>query len=119
MERDETIFDCAKREVLEETGLKITLKDRIAYIQDVQYSDLRLCKILIPVEEFSGSVSITNRQDGEDHLIEAKFIERSDLATLTVSPEILKDEFWEDLEKGFPRTRYLGLTQVRRSNENL
>jgi len=32
---------------------------------------------------------------------------------MNVHPEILKGQFWRDLEAGFPLARYLGLERMR------
>ena len=44
------------------------------------------------------------------HAIEdVRFIHRSEMQGMTISPDVLKTTFWDDLADGFPSTRYLGV----------
>ena len=45
----------------------------------------------------------------EDEVLEARFLSREEMREVIVYPEALKDGFWDDLEAGFPATRYLGV----------
>lgn len=46
LEGDESIFDCARRETFEETGLTVTF-DRILYIQEFFEPGYHFCKFFI------------------------------------------------------------------------
>lgn len=108
LEGDESIFDCARREVLEETGLSVDL-NRIVYIEEFVEPGYHFCKFFILCRAYSGDITLANRDLGEEYLVAARFFSREELAELDIFPEILKDRFWRDLEDGFPQTRYLGL----------
>lgn len=111
LEGGESIFDCARRETFEETGLTIELK-KIAYIQEFVEADYHFCKFFIVCQAFTGTLSLANRVAQEDFLIEARFFSRGEMAAIDAKPEIMYDQFWDDLAQGFPITRYLGLTII-------
>jgi 8-oxo-dGTP diphosphatase len=108
----ESIFDCARRETLEETGLVVEL-DRILYIQEFWEPGYHFCKFFILGRRLSGELTLANREPGEGFLVEARFFSQDELRDLTVHPEILREGFWEDLKAGGAATRYLGLEQLR------
>ena len=95
----ESIFDCARRETMEETGLSVEL-DRIIYIVEYAEPGYHFCKFFIRCKRFDGTLTLANREPGETFLTD-------------VRPAILKDCFWDDLEVGFPETRYLGLEEIK------
>ena len=112
LQGDESIFDCAQRETMEETGLFVEL-DRISYIIEYAEPDYHFCKFFIRCTTFDGNLTLDNREQGEPFLVKACFFSKADMAGLDVRPTILKDRFWEDLEAGFPETRYLGLEKIK------
>ena len=95
----ESIFDCARRETMEETGLSVEL-DRIIYIVEYAEPGYHFCKFFIRSKRFDGTLTLANREPGETFLTD-------------VRPAILRDRFWDDLEAGFPETRYLGLEEIK------
>jgi 8-oxo-dGTP diphosphatase len=109
---DESILDCARREVFEETGLSIE-PGRILYVQEFVEPGYHFCKFFLLGEWVGGELTLTNRDEGEDWLVDACFFSREALQALEVYPEILKDQFWVDLEAGTVCARYLGLEQIR------
>ena len=111
LQGQESIFDCALRETLEETGLSVEL-DRIAYIAEYTEPDYHFCKFFIHCKKFAGTLTLTNREPEETFLVDARFFAQTDLQGLEVRPAILQDRFWDDLEAGFPGTRYLGLEEI-------
>jgi 8-oxo-dGTP diphosphatase len=111
LQGDESIFDCARRELREETDLNAEL-GRILYIQEFVEPGYHFCKFFILASSFSGTLTLANRQPGEEFLQEARFFAREELASLTVHPEILKDQFWQDRAADYPPTRYLGLERM-------
>jgi ADP-ribose pyrophosphatase YjhB (NUDIX family) len=109
---NESIFECAKREALEETGLIVEL-DRIVYIQEFWEPEYHFCKFFILGRTLGGDLTLANKEQGEGFLVDARFFSQDDLRDVTVHPEILKDQFWDDLKVGFMGTRYLGLERLR------
>jgi 8-oxo-dGTP diphosphatase len=110
---EESIFDCAKREVFEETGLRVE-PERIVYIEEfVEPGRHHSCKFWILCNADDGPVSLANRDPDELHfLVDAQFVTRDQMESMTVYPPIMKGQFWSDAEAGFPCTRYLGVREV-------
>jgi 8-oxo-dGTP pyrophosphatase MutT (NUDIX family) len=111
LQGEESIFDCVRRETLEETGLRADL-DRIVYIQEFVEPGYHFCKLFVLATAFSGTLTLANRELGEGFLVDARFFSREDLQHLTVHPRILKDRFWDHLAAGFPSSHYLGLERI-------
>lgn len=112
VEGAESIFECARRETFEETGLTVQ-PDRIAYIQEFVEPDYHFCKFFILCATCVGDITLENRDANEHFLVDARFFAQNQLEELVVYPEILKTQFWNDLESGFPKTRYLGLERIK------
>ena len=107
----ESIYDCARRETFEETGLEVEL-DKIVYVQEFIEGDYHVCKFFILSRVIAGKISLRNRPEGEVLLIDARFLSKNEINELDVKPEILKDQFWDDLWRSFPTVRYLGLEEI-------
>ena len=112
LQGDESIFDCARRETMEETGLSVAL-DRIIYIVEYAEPGYHFCKFFIRCKRFDGNLTLANREPEETFLANARFLSKTDLRGLDVRPTILKDRFWDHLEAEFPETRYLGLERIK------
>jgi len=112
LQGSESIFECARRETLEETGLDVEL-DRILYIQEFWEPGYHFCKFFIWCKAFRGDLTLANKEQAESFLVDARYFAQDDLRGLPVYPEILKDLFWDDLKAEYPVTRYLGLEQIR------
>jgi ADP-ribose pyrophosphatase YjhB (NUDIX family) len=112
LEGSESIMNCARRETLEETGLTVE-PDRILYVQEFAELGYHFVKFFILCSGFSGELTLENRDSDGSFLVDAAFLSREELGQLDVFPAVLKDEFWEDLERGLQITRYLGLERIR------
>lgn len=112
LQGEESIFDCARRETMEETGLSVVL-DRIIYIVEYAEPGYHFCKFFIRCKKFDGKLTLANREQGETFLVNARFFSKADMEGIDVRPPILKDRFWDDLEAGFPETQYLGLKKIK------
>ena len=113
LEDGETIYECAKRETYEETGLTVELGE-IIYLRE--FVDLEMARhnleIFILASTFEGNPTITHLIP-EDldaaYIKEVRFLSQQEMKGLTVFPEILKDVFWKDLNSGRrPKFKYLG-----------
>jgi 8-oxo-dGTP diphosphatase len=111
LEGDESILDCVRRETFEETGLRIA-PGPILYVQEFVEPGYHFVKFFCLCAPVRGELTLANRVAGEDWLVDVRFFSREALHALTVYPEILKDQFWADLEAGVLRTRYLGLKHI-------
>lgn len=110
-EEDDSLFDCAKREVFEEANLEISLS-RIIYIREFLQKNINL-EIFTLADEYRGEISIENiggHGADEQFIKDVAWFSKEDLQhqDMIVFPEILKDIFWDDYRANFPVTRYLG-----------
>ena len=71
----ESIFDCARRETMEETGLSVEL-DRIIYIVEYAEPGYHFCKFFIRCKRFDGTLTLANREPGETSPMRVSFQER-------------------------------------------
>ena len=114
LQHPESIYDCARRETFEETGLSVEL-GTIAYVGefvDLEFQRHHL-EILIMAASHSGKVTIEHVVSGDPdakYIQEARFLSREEMEGIIVYPEVLKDSFWEEIKRGFPTTIYLGVT---------
>ena len=113
VEGEESLFECAKRETLEETGLSVEL-GRIAYIGEFVEPGYHHCEVFLVAASYSGTL-ITGSNPGTgifdvDHIIkDVRFVRRDEMAGMTIYPEEIKTSLWDDLANGFPETKYLGV----------
>jgi ADP-ribose pyrophosphatase YjhB (NUDIX family) len=120
---EESSLDCATRETHEETGL-VVVPERMVYVEEFIEGDLHFCKFWILAQDPGGRLSVeglasnearavvARSESGDVHVVDARFVSRDAVRALTVYPRILRDAFWEDLRRGFPETRYLGLQRI-------
>lgn len=107
----ESIFDCARRETLEETGLNVEL-DSILYIQEFWEPDYHFVKFFILASSAGGELTLANRDSNESFLVDARWFSRDELQSLNVFPLPLKDQFWEERLAQPVTARYLGLEEI-------
>jgi 8-oxo-dGTP diphosphatase len=111
LEGEESILDCLRREAFEETGLHIT-PGQLLYVQEFVEPGYHFVKFFFLCKSARGELTLANRVEGEDWLVDVRFFWREELQALKVYPDILKDQFWADLAAGALRTRYLGLEHI-------
>lgn len=109
----ESLFDCARREVFEESGLSVELGN-IIYVREFigLETPTHHFELFIIAKSYSGTITIANLVPGDEDakiIQEARFVPRAEITGLTVYPEILNDRFWDDLKRGFSAADYLGL----------
>ncbi len=108
----ETIFECVRREVWEETNLDVT-PGRIVYVRqflDIDFDRHHLELYLLATVE-AGTIALGNSvgQEDEHYIKDVRFLSRAELSEIVVHPEVLATTFWDDLDAGFPEVRYLGI----------
>ena len=112
VEGDESIFECARRETFEEAGILVEF-DRIVYLRQFidEHLDTHHFEVFILCSSFSGELTTENKDGQPDayDVLEARFLSRQEMRDVTVYPDILKGEFWDDLAGDFPAVRYLGI----------
>lgn len=111
VEGTEDLESTALREVREECGLEVEL-GRIAYIEDLYNSTLRICKVWFTGRIIGGTLNTRSAAAAAEHIVEAAFLGRDDFAGRLVYPTMLAAEYWEDRAAGFPEPRYVGLRRL-------
>ena len=113
VEGEESLEQCARRETLEETGLSVELGN-IAYVREFIEPGYHHCEIFFLATSYAGSV-VTGENpeigvlDVAHAIDEVRFVHRSEMEGMDITPGELKSTFWDDLATGFPVTRYLGV----------
>lgn len=111
-EHDSSIFDCAVRETFEETGINIAAS-KIVYLReflDEEFDALNL-EIFLLGEILGGELSIDHiygKGLDEHYIKDVRWFSRQETSQVTVFPEILTNQFWDDYDDQFPSTKYLG-----------
>ena len=109
--QDADIFACAKREAYEECGLKVDI-DRIIYLREYYDAplDTLMMEIYFLASGYTGQPRAEIEAGGElpyPPITRVGWFDREAIQNMIVFPEILYDEFWDDLQAGFPVVRYL------------
>lgn len=109
IEAGETIFEAARREAMEETGLEIH-PERIVCLQEfIRPSPAyHQTEIYVLGTILSGTPAVPE----SDHVLEIRYLSRHEAATLPLDIYI-PAEFWDALERGFPGFRFLGVSYAR------
>ena len=97
----ENIVECAEREVLEETGLGVTII-RLLYVQEfhdtpgsVSFETIWLAK---PVNEtMLNELHVDHDVDGKVEV--AKWFSKDELQSIKVFPQRLQNTFWNNLDR--------------------
>lgn len=109
---DHSIFDTARREIFEETGLIVEIS-RIGYIREFRdtQNQIHHIEFYMPVDSYFGNLTIANVPEGDEDypLIKSvQWIPRAELHRLPVYPEwLISDFFWQEAYQNFPMTRYI------------
>jgi len=113
VEREESPFDCAKREVMGEIGMHVN-RDRVIYVR--QRADTELdyhhVELFILVKSFCGKPAPGDNSEISPFtflISDARFLARDEMHDVGVYPEMLKNQFWDRLNLGFPQMTYLGV----------
>lgn len=101
----EDLASAARREVLEESGVEVEL-GRIAYIEEFFLGRTRECKIWFLGRATGGVLNATSPEAQREHIVEAAWFSRAELAERTVYPPVLNSTYWEDRRGGVSLPRY-------------
>jgi 8-oxo-dGTP diphosphatase len=113
LEDSENIYECAKRETHEETGLTVEL-GQILYLREF-VEPSKSChhfEVFILAISFTGEPTLANNSPLDPdyaYIKDVQFLTKRQMRGLTVYPKELKDKFWRDLASGKKlETQYLG-----------
>jgi 8-oxo-dGTP diphosphatase len=118
----ESLFDAAKREVFEESGLKVEL-DKLLFMRQLIYrvQNKNVVTTYLLANLIDGDLTIENIKGAgmDEHFIkEAKFFSKEEIQEIKVFPEHLQSEsFWDDLNAGFPQFKFLGTELDQEKND--
>lgn len=97
----ETYEEAAAREVLEETGLRVSV-GRLLYIEDLINPDCRFVKFWFAAQLVGGTLSTAHPEAAAEHIIEAAWLRPEELQGRVVFPSALTQRFASDKALGFP-----------------
>ncbi len=102
----------AVREAWEETRL-VANGGRLALVEELEHPEQRMCKMWFFFESATGEISSDSDDARAEHIVDARFFSRAEIAGETVFPLILRENrFWDALADGFPAPLYLGLNEM-------
>ena len=107
----EELAQAAEREVREETGLNVSVGPML-YVEEFHNPDTRHCKFWFAGTLIGGTLSTSAPEATVEHIVEAAWHTRDEIATLQVFPSILHGRYWSDREKEVRHTQYLGLRRM-------
>lgn len=109
VQENENAEAAAIRETKEEAGITAEVI-RLAYVEDMQTSEMRECKLWFWCKDLGGKPNADAFEATRELIVSAEFVARHELEKKTVFPPFLQsDEFWQRLQDGFPEVEYLGL----------
>jgi 8-oxo-dGTP diphosphatase len=95
LESGENAVQAIIRETMEETGVLVR-PDKVLWIEDLECSQFKMCKIWLRCDVVSGAVAPTGGARAEG-ITEAAWFTRSQLANETVYPPPLMRHDWDEL----------------------
>lgn len=102
----ETLAETVRREMLEETGIKIRIK-KLVYIDDWikdKKNNLRVLNVFFLVEKIGGSLIQGEKDDGK--IKSLKWIPLKDLDKLDFRPKYIAERIFIDYKNNFKETLY-------------
>ena len=111
VEGEETIEQAAVREVREESGLEVELC-QLAYVEDLLGNHVRYCKFWFTGIVVGGALSCVAPEAKREHITEAAWLSREELAGKVVFPAVLNARYWSDREHGLKSLVHLGLRRM-------
>ncbi len=105
METDETIPECAERELLEETGLEGRFLG-VLYVSEFLQEGRHTVDITARVEASGGEANLGSdpevEEGSEATLKELRWVEMRELAEIPLLPGWIKRRLLQDAERGWP-----------------
>jgi 8-oxo-dGTP diphosphatase len=101
---NETLEQAAEREVAEETGLQVRAT-RLLYIEEFFDIDTRYCKFWFAGEVTGGNLNTASASAADEFIVEAGWFNEASLGNESTFPEVLRNQYWNDLRVGvqFPQ----------------
>lgn len=110
-EAGEDLWQTAKREALEESGLLVE-PERLVYIEDLCTPEWRECKLWFCARWVGGALDVSAPEAAREHIVEAAFLSPAEFEGKIVFPPMVHRDYWVDRAAGFPRPRCVGLREL-------
>ncbi|QQR38998.1 NUDIX domain-containing protein [Devosia rhizoryzae] len=110
VEGSEELHQAAEREAWEETGISVRAHT-LAYIDELIDNTGRIVQFWFLADYLSGEIDTGNNPATNESIVEAGWFAREALPQGHVFPEILRQGFWADLERGLAAPIKLPLRQ--------
>jgi 8-oxo-dGTP diphosphatase len=91
----ETLRETARREVREETGLDVEVRD-LMYIEELYGGGVRHCKFWFAGWLLGGTLSVASPDAQAEHIVEAAWFDATAIKSRTVFPLALTGSYWTD-----------------------
>lgn len=105
---EESLQAAAEREVLEESGLRVQVTG-LRYIEELCSPEWRQVKFWFGAELLGGTLAATHPAAVAEHITEAAWLTRDELAGRTVFPPVLQQRYWQDRIGAWPAPIHLPL----------
>lgn len=97
VEFGETLEEAAQREFLEETGLQVFVQNQV-YVNQIIEPPIHAIEFYFLVEKEGGKLSMgfdPELTEKDQIILDVGFFSRAEIQEMAVSPNFLKQEFWE------------------------
>lgn len=114
IEENESIFEAARREVKEETGLDV-VANKFAYIRETMVGDARGIEFYVLCSTVGGEMKLGHDPEKAEQVLEDVLVLSADDLNNQQDwyPEELRDILPQDIKDGFPSFRYLGIADIK------
>ena len=118
VEGDESLEECAVREVKEETGLEVRANRLIYVYQSVDdINGLQNAEFFFLCDIVGGQLGSWELDaEAKETILDTRFIARDDLDGEDVWPQKATDRIWDDLAAGFPSIVDLGFRHITQAD---
>jgi len=110
VEGTEQLHEAAAREANEETGLLVEPAE-LLYIEELVQPELRQCKFWFR-GHLRGGVMSASSPAATEHIVEAAWLSRAELAGKQVFPPVLTERYWADRLARTATPVHLGLRHM-------
>ncbi|MFY8000297.1 MAG: NUDIX domain-containing protein [Candidatus Kapaibacteriota bacterium] len=104
----ETLEEAAKREVFEETSIRAEV-EHLLYIEEFYLAEARHCKFWFWGRFVEGEISVAAPEAQSEFIVEAAWLDRTELEGREFYPTFLLDKPWQDLASKANFPQYCGL----------
>jgi 8-oxo-dGTP diphosphatase len=108
---EESYEEAAAREVLEETGFRVSV-GRLLYIDDMVNPECRFAKFWFAAHLVSGRLDVSHPEAKAEHILEAAWLTPEEFEGKVVFPQVLSSRYASDRSSGFKNVVRLPLRHM-------